>query len=355
MAELTRTELVARLEEAHDQQRAISAVLRAVVASGGLQPVLDEIVAAAKTLCGAEHAQLYLLDGDVFLIRAGSEDTEAGYAFAEAHPHPFDRTTVVGRVGLARDVVQIPDVLEDPEYTFGAQSIVGFRALLGVPIMLDGELIGVVGGRNVPGPFTPEQVELVKKFADQAAIAITNTRLIEAVERQRAELSRFLAAGRRARHVGAGPAGPGRPPGVHLLPVLRPARVHRVRGDSGARGALRGAARLPRAARRADRRTPRDARAFRRRRRHGLLQRPGRGTRARAGGRPPGARRAERFAELASAWPSGGSSSPSGSASRPATPRSGASASRAATTTALSARSRTWPRGSARTPSPARS
>ena len=185
---------MSELERLRDQRRAISAVLRAVASSQGLQPVLDEIVVAARTLCDGEHSQLFLLEGDVFRIYASSEDTEEGYAFAEAHPHPLDRTTVVGRAGLARGVVQIPDVLEDPEYSFGGQDLVGYRALLGVPIMLDEELIGAVtAGRNVPGPFTDEQIELVKTFADQAAIAIANARLIEAVERQRAELSRFLS------------------------------------------------------------------------------------------------------------------------------------------------------------------
>jgi adenylate cyclase len=194
ISELSHADLVARLEEAYDQQRAVSAVLRAVVTSQGLQPVLDEIVVAARTLCESDHAQLYLLDKDVFSIRASAEDSDAGYAYAEAHPHPLDRATVVGRAGLAREAVQIPDVLADPEYDFGGQAIAGYRALLGVPIMLDGELIGVIGaGRDVPGPFTPQQVELVKTFADQAAIAIANSRLIDAVERQRAELSRFIS------------------------------------------------------------------------------------------------------------------------------------------------------------------
>ena len=121
-----RTARIARrmseLERLREQRRAISAVLRAVASSQGLQPVLDEIVEAARRLCDGDHSQLYLLDGDVFRIHAASEDTVAGYEYAEAHPHPLDRTTVVGRAGLARDVVQIPDVLEDPDYNFGGQS-----------------------------------------------------------------------------------------------------------------------------------------------------------------------------------------------------------------------------------------
>ena len=114
--------------------------------------------------------------------------------YAEAHPHLRDRTSIVGRAALAGDAVQIPDVLDDPEYSYGAQRLVGYRALLGVPIVLDDELIGVISvGRNVPGPFADQHVDLVKTFADQAAIAIANARLIDAVERQRTELSRFLS------------------------------------------------------------------------------------------------------------------------------------------------------------------
>ena len=90
--------------------------------------------------------------------------------------------------------MQIPDVLADADYSFGAQPIIGYRALLGVPVFLDDELIGVIGvGRSVPGPFVDREVELVTTFADQAAIAIANARLLDTVERQRTELSRFLS------------------------------------------------------------------------------------------------------------------------------------------------------------------
>ena len=156
--------------------------------------MLDEIVDAARRLCHGEHAQLYLTEGDLFVISAQSLFPGVGYEFAQEHPHPRDRATVIGRVGLTGGVVQIPDVLADADYSFGAQRIIGYRALLGVPIVLEDELIGAISvGRNVPGPFADEQVELVKTFADQAAIAIANARLIEAVERQRTELSRFVS------------------------------------------------------------------------------------------------------------------------------------------------------------------
>src|SRR5262245_21502888 len=104
------------------------------------------------------------------------------------------RILVIGRAALAGESVQIPDVLADPDYSYGAQQIVGYRALLGVPIVLDEELIGaIVVGRNTPGSFAENQVELVKAFADQSAIAISNARLFEAIERQRTELSRFVS------------------------------------------------------------------------------------------------------------------------------------------------------------------
>jgi GAF domain-containing protein len=66
--------------------------------------------------------------------------------------------------------------------------------MLGVPILVEDDLIGVVVVvRREPDPFTDELISLVQAFADQAAIAVTNARLIEAVERQRTELSRFVS------------------------------------------------------------------------------------------------------------------------------------------------------------------
>jgi class 3 adenylate cyclase len=187
-------ELARDNENLRKQQQAISDVLRAVATSKGLQPVLDEIVEAAKRLCRGEHAQLYLAEGDQFRIFSQSSDLDEAYDYAAEHPHARDRTTVVGRVGLTGEVEQIPDVLADADYSYEGQRVIGYRALLGVPIVLDEELIGVIGvARGDVGPFADNHVELVRTFADQAAIAIANTRLINAVERQRTELARFIS------------------------------------------------------------------------------------------------------------------------------------------------------------------
>ena len=101
---------------------------------------------------------------------------------------------MIGRVALSGETVQIPDVLADAEYSYGGQEIVHYRALLGVPILLDDELIGAIAvGRDSPGLFADHHVELVERFADQAAIAIANARAFEAIERQRTELSRYVS------------------------------------------------------------------------------------------------------------------------------------------------------------------
>jgi adenylate cyclase len=180
-----------------DQLAALGGVLGALARAEGLGPVLTEIVESAARLSGAEHGQLYLADGELLYVWAdtpGREGLAAAFAYSVEHPHARDRTTVVGRVALSGRAEQIPDVLADDEYDYPPQRLVGFRALLGVPIVSEGELIGALAlGRNTPGAFSEEQVDIVLAFADQAAVAIANARLLEAIDRQRTELARFVS------------------------------------------------------------------------------------------------------------------------------------------------------------------
>jgi class 3 adenylate cyclase len=185
------TEEVSRTDRLREQQRAISRVLRAVVQSEGLQPVLDEVIEAATRLCEAKNGRLWLFkDGMLHVV--ANHGLREGYEYDNQHPKIPDRTSMAARAALTREIVHLPDVDADPEYTYAGPR--PFRSGLNVPIMLDDELIGVIGiVRDVVGPFEEEQIELVKTFADQAAIAIANARLLDAVERQRTELSRFVS------------------------------------------------------------------------------------------------------------------------------------------------------------------
>ena len=184
-------QLVRENESLREQQRALSRVLRIIAHSAGLQAVLDEVVEAATRLSEAKNGRLWLFKDGMLHVLANCGSRE-GYAYDQEHPKVPDRTSMAGRAALTRAVVHIPDVDADPEYTYAGPR--PFRSGLNVPIILDDELIGVIGiVRDVLGPFREEQIELLKAFADQAAIAIANARLLDAVERQRSELSRFVS------------------------------------------------------------------------------------------------------------------------------------------------------------------
>jgi adenylate cyclase len=180
-----------QLETVREQLRAISGVLRALARSKGLQPVLDEVVEACSRLSDADNAALWLLDQGLLRSVADHGEPE-GAAYDRQHPHPLDRTTVAGRTAVTRQPVHIPDVDADPEYAYRGPR--PYRAMLGVPVIVEDDLIGVlVLDRSEQRPFSDEHVALAQTFADQAAIAIANARLLEAVERQRRELSRFIS------------------------------------------------------------------------------------------------------------------------------------------------------------------
>jgi class 3 adenylate cyclase len=185
------TDLAQRVDQLLEQQRAVGAVLRAVARSSGLQPVLDEIVEACRRLCDADNGALWLLE-EGKLQAVAHQGEEGGADYDRDHPHVVDRASAAGRTAVTRAPVHIPDADLDPEYVYHGPRY--YRAMLGTPIMYEDTLMGVVVVvRRDPIPYTDEQIALVQTFADHAAIALTNARLIEAVERQRTELSRFIS------------------------------------------------------------------------------------------------------------------------------------------------------------------
>ena len=191
-------------KEALEQQTATNEILKLISRSAAdLQPVFDSVVENANRLCAGDYAFVYLAEGSGFRNVAAFGGSPELAEINRQELRYRGRGTLVGRVALEERVVQIPDVLEDAEYTLhAAQRAGGFRTLLGVPMKRgDTTLLGVIGvARNEVRPFTPSEIQLVETFADQAAIAIENVRLFNEIQATSKELeiasrhkSEFLA------------------------------------------------------------------------------------------------------------------------------------------------------------------
>jgi transcriptional regulator with GAF, ATPase, and Fis domain len=113
------------------------------------------------------------------------------------------RGTLVGRVALEKRTLQIPDVFADPDFLNRETArVVGFRAIIGTPLLRDGEPIGFMSlHKETPGPFAAQHVQLFETFADQAVIAIENARLFEEVQARTKDLTEALEQQTATSHV----------------------------------------------------------------------------------------------------------------------------------------------------------
>ncbi|HKC08733.1 MAG TPA: GAF domain-containing protein, partial [Methylomirabilota bacterium] len=182
------------LRMALEQQTATSELFKVIGRSTfDLQPVFETLAENAVRLCEAERALIFRFDGHALRPVAARNVSSELSAFIDQNPITPGRQSGAGRAALERRTIHIHDALADPEYTYGNVRVDTIRTVLGIPMLRTGELLGVILiYRDHVRPFTDSQVVLMETFADQAAIAIENARLLTELQARTAQLTRSV-------------------------------------------------------------------------------------------------------------------------------------------------------------------
>ena len=189
------TRLLNELRESLQQQTATADVLKVISRSAfDLQAVLDTLTTSATQLCESNQAIIRRRVGDDYPVAATYGLSPQQREHLERYSTKPSRGSTYGRAIIEGRTVHIPDVVADPEFQRPDQPrATGIRAAVAVPLLREGVIVGVLTViRTEPRAFSPKQIELLETFADQAVIAIENTRLFEEVQARTRELTESL-------------------------------------------------------------------------------------------------------------------------------------------------------------------
>ena len=150
----------------------------------------------AARLCGADVAAITIREGEVYRFVStkwvGAADPKH-WAVLRQRTIVEGRDSIAARTALEGRVVHVADVRALPDYALPEIVASGLRTGLGVPLLREGAVLGVIGlGRNRVQPYTERQIELVRTFADQAVIAMENARLLGELQARTRDLEESL-------------------------------------------------------------------------------------------------------------------------------------------------------------------
>jgi two-component system, NtrC family, sensor kinase len=188
------TRLFNETREALERQTATADILKVIASSpSDVKPVFEAIVASANRLLGGFSSTVYrFIDGQAYLEAFTPTTPEADDILKSTFPMPVDRFAPF-EIAQSGDVAQVPDTEALTGEILTIARARGFRSMLFAPLVNKGRSIGFVAvTRALTGTFADHHVQLLKTFADQAVIAIENTRLFDEVQARTRELAKSL-------------------------------------------------------------------------------------------------------------------------------------------------------------------
>ena len=171
------------LRQAREQQSATAEILRIISRSTtDVQPVFEAIVRNFVSLCGSTFGAIYTFDGELlhFAGAHGFSPEQLDGLKAKYPVHVDDRSVLSSRAIRAKAPVHVQDTMSDPHYDRQHAALTASRRMLAMPMLREGVPLGAIVAAWAEAGATPKQhEELLSVFADQAVIAIENTRLLK--------------------------------------------------------------------------------------------------------------------------------------------------------------------------------